>query len=162
MSSPSPPRRPPDGHHAGSGRSPLTGPTAVTRPARSQRPQRRTYNTPRDPSPTSRARVRCRAPGSAQFRVRAHRVRCPSGRVIGVVSLTMTRWPYPAREDTPRRRGFAPTWQDITQRKRPYAPFHLIITSPAVPIMRSYSGNDLIASKNETNLLQAMRASKSR
>lgn len=78
-----------------------------------------------------------------------------------MVSLTITRWPT-QRVKIAAKATICATWRDITQRKRPSAPFDLIIASPAAPIARSYSGADLIASKNETNLLQTMRASKSR
>jgi hypothetical protein len=68
--SPSPLRRPPDNRHTprGHSRRPREWLSRAL-PAPDIGPQRHTHNTSHHPSPTSRARVRCRAPGRAQFRV---------------------------------------------------------------------------------------------
>jgi hypothetical protein len=88
---PSSPRRPPDNQrHALASQLQLTA-ESLSRAARTSGPQRRAYNTSHDPSPTSRAGVRCRAPGRAQFRVRVTRARpqCPAGGHYTVVLWTI-------------------------------------------------------------------------
>ena len=46
--------------------------------------------------------------------IQSHRVMCPFARTIGVVSLTITRWPSPTRSPTPTRPTTYTTSGDIT------------------------------------------------
>src|SRR5215211_3130952 len=48
--------------------------------------------------------------------IQSHRVMCPFARTIGVVSLTITRWPTPTWSPTPTRPTTYTTSWDITGR----------------------------------------------
>src|SRR6476619_7119586 len=51
--------------------------------------------------------------------VQSHRVMCPSARTIGVVPLTLTRWPSQTWSPTPRRPTTYTTNWDVTWAKSP-------------------------------------------
>src|SRR5829696_2607532 len=51
--------------------------------------------------------------------IQSHRVMCPFARTIGVVSLTITRWPSPTWSPTPTRPTTYTTSWDITSLRAP-------------------------------------------